>query len=333
MHTFKALLVAGLLVLAAAPVNAVVFKIATVSPDGSVWVKLLRKAASDITTRTEGRVTFKFYPGGIMGDDKAVLRKIRAGQLHGAILTAGGLNQTYTDLQVYTLPMMFNNFAEVDHVRSQMDALLLDGLRKKGFVGFGIAEVGFAYAMSEVQVSSVSQVRAQKVWIPDGDPGAEQAMSSFSISPIPLPLPDVLGGLQTGLINGVTVPPVLAIALQWHTQIQYVLDLPLMYVYGLLSVSERQFGKLGREDQELMTQTMADVVAQVNARSRRDHVQAVAVLKNLGLIWSSPSTTETMEWHTLAEKASANLVAEGTVSANLVTTMNDLLTDYRAGLD
>ncbi len=94
MLTFRGLLAVGLLVLAATPVHAVVFKIATVSPDGSAWMKLLREAASDITTRTEGRVTFKFYPGGIMGDDKAVLRKIRARQLHGAILTAGGLNQT-----------------------------------------------------------------------------------------------------------------------------------------------------------------------------------------------------------------------------------------------
>lgn len=333
MHTFRGFLVAGLLVLAAAPVNAVVFKIATVSPDGSLWVKLLREAASDITTRTEGRVTFKFYPGGIMGDDKTVLRKIRAGQLHGAILTAGGLNQTYTDLQVYTLPMLFNNFAEVDHVRSQMDVELLDGLREKGFVGFGIAEVGFAYAMSAVQVSSVAEVRAQKVWIPDGDPGAEQAMASFSISPIPLPLPDVLGGLQTGLINGVTVPPVLAIALQWHTQVQYVLDLPLMYVYGLLSVSERQYDKLSPADQELVAQRMTQVVTQVNARSRRDHVQAVDVLKQQGLVWSRPSATEIEEWRSLAVKASAVLVAEGTVSAELVTTVNDLLTNYRAGLD
>lgn len=333
MLTFKGLVAVGLLVLAATPVHAVVFKIATVSPDGSAWMKLLREAASDITTRTEGRVTFKFYPGGIMGDDKAVLRKIRARQLHGAILTAGGLNQTYTDLQVYTLPMMFNDLAEVDHVRSRMDVLLLEGLRKKGFVGFGIAEVGFAYAMSKAQVSSVAEVRAQKVWIPDGDPGAEQAMSAFAISPIPLPLPDVLGGLQTGLINGVTVPPVLAIILQWHTQVRYVLDLPLMYVYGLLTVSERQYSKLSEADQQLVAQRMGRVVEEVNASSRRDHMQAIAVLKNLGLVWSSLSAQETVEWRALADKASATLVAEGTVSAELVATMNTLLTDYRAGLD
>jgi TRAP-type C4-dicarboxylate transport system substrate-binding protein len=143
----------------------------------------------------------------------------------------------------------------------------------------------------------------------------------------------VFGGLQTGLINGVTVPPVLAIVLQWHTQVQYVLDLPLMYVYGLLTVSERQYRKLTADDQQLVAERMGRVVEEVNASSRRDHVQAIAVLKNLGLVWSSLSAEETGEWRSLADKASAALVTEGTVSAELVATMNTLLADYRARLD
>jgi hypothetical protein len=78
---------------------------------------------------------------------------------------------------------------------------------------------------------------------------------------------------------------------------------------------------------------MGRVVEEVNASSRRDHMQAIAVLKNLGLVWSSLSAEEAVEWRALADKASATLVAEGTVSAELVATMNTLLTDYRAGLD
>ena len=101
---------------------AATFKIATVSPDGSMWMRMLRRGAEEVSSRTEGRVAFKFYPGGVMGDDKAVLRKIRSGQLHGAVLTAGGLNQVYPDIQLYTLPMVFNDYEEVDFVRSSMEA-------------------------------------------------------------------------------------------------------------------------------------------------------------------------------------------------------------------
>ncbi len=188
------LLLAMLLV--SAPAAAVTFKVATVSPDGSMWMKLLRQGAAEIAERTDDRVNFKFYPGGVMGDDKAVLRKIRSGQLHGAVLTAGGLNQVYPDIELYGLPMVFNDTTEVDHIRGRMDDTLLSGLSAKGFVGFGIAEVGFAYAMSKERLATFEEVRAQKVWIPDGDPGAAARVASPAQDNLGSSVGDILSALQ-----------------------------------------------------------------------------------------------------------------------------------------
>ncbi len=233
-------------------------KIATLSPEGSVWMTLLREGAQQIESETAERVKFRFYPGGVMGDDKAVLRKIRWGQLHGAVITAGGLVQNYNDIGLYNMPMAFRSLEEVDYVRQRMDPVLMDGLESKGFVSFGIAEVGFAYAMSKAALSSVDDVQAQKVWVPDNDPGSARALAAFEIAPIPLSIADVLGGLQTGLINSVAVPPVGAIILQWHTQLEHVLDLPLLYIYGLLIVNKRQFERLSVEDQEVVRRVMGE---------------------------------------------------------------------------
>lgn len=313
--------------------HAVTFKVATVSPDGSMWMKELRAGASEVAQRTAERVSFKFYPGGVMGDDKAVLRKIRSGQLHGAVLTAGGLSQVYTDIQLYSLPMVFNDLAEVDFVRGRMDPLLMSGLREQGFVGFGIAEVGFAYAMSKTQVENFEEIRAQKVWIPDGDPGAEKAVLTFDITPIPLSIADVLGGLQTGLISSVAVPPVGAIALQWHTQLKYVFDLPLMYVYGLLMVRDRQFDSLDPADQAVVSEVMGRVVERVNAQNRIDHERAVEVLKSQGLVFSVPSQAEAKRWKELAEQASEGMISEGVISSALFEQLEVELAGYRGGLD
>ncbi len=312
---------------------AVTFKVATVSPDGSMWMKQLRAGAAEIAERTDGRVNFKIYPGGVMGDDKAVLRKIRSGQLHGAVLTAGGLNQIYPDIELYGLPMVFNDTAEVDHVRSRLDETLLAGLAEKGYVGFGIAEVGFAYAMSKVNVSTFEEVRAQKVWIPDGDPSAELAVRTFDISPIPLSIADVLGGLQTGLINTVAVPPVGAIALQWHTQLKHVFDLPLLYVYGLLAVRDRQFDRLEEADQMVVREVMGDVVRKVNTQNRIDHQRAVEVLSMQGLNFIEPIPAERARWISLADRASAEMISQGILSADLVEKLNGILVEYRDSLD
>jgi TRAP-type C4-dicarboxylate transport system substrate-binding protein len=324
----------GLLLLAAVGnAHAVVFKIATISPDGSLWMRALRQAAAEILERTEGRVTFKFYPGGVMGDDKAVMRKIRLGQLHGAVMTVGGLTRTYTDIQLYNMPMAFHSLGEVDYVRERMDPVLLAGLEERGFVAFGIAEVGFAYAMSMVRVTSVSEVQAQKVWVPSGDEGAQRTLVSFDVAPIPLSIADVLGGLQTGLINGVTVPPVAAIALQWHTQLDHVLDLPLMYIYGTFAVTGGQFRKLSVEDRSLVHKVLSDAVTDVNGRNRKDHERAVEVLQAQGLAWNVPQSEEVDEWQSYADQASLELVEAGIVSESLYLQLIQHLTDYRESID
>lgn len=333
MRIFSLLLSALLLLVLASPANAVVFKIATLSPDGSTWMKLLREAGDEIAEKTENRVTFKFYPGGVMGDDQAVLRKIRAGQLHGAVLTAGGLTQTYGDIQLYNLPMAFESMAEVDYVRERMDPSLFDGLRDNGYVGFGFAEVGFAYAMSKAEVRTLEEIRAQKVWVPEGDPGSELAISAFGVSPIPLSIADVLSGLQTGLINGVAVPPIAAIALQWHTQLSYALDVPLLYVYGLLAVQDRRFDRLSEADQDVFYSVMSNAVSQVNARSRVDHERAVEVLAQQGIQWNSPAEGQVSSWQETSAVAEEKLITEGVLSDEMVQTLRKHVADYRAALD
>ena len=158
-------------------------------------------------------------------------------------------------------------------------------------------------------------------------------MRTFDISPIPLSIADVLGGLQTGLVNTVAVPPVGAIALQWHTQLKYVFDLPLLYVYGLLTVRDRQFNRLEEADQAVVREVMGDVVVKVNAQNRTDHERAVEVLKMQGLNFNVPTSAERERWVGLADKASNEMITQGILSAELVETLNGMLSDYRASLD
>ncbi len=322
--------VAALGLLSAGAASAAALKIATLSPDGSLWMKLLRDGGKRVQAETEGRVSFKFYPGGVMGDDKAVLRKIRVGQLHGAVVTSGALVQTYPDIGLYSLPMAFRSGSEADYVRGRMDAQLLESLREKGFVAFGIAEVGFAHAMSRAVITSVEDARALKVWVPDNDPGSARAFGAFGIAPIPLPIADVLGGLQTGLIDSVATPPVAAIALQWHTQLDHVMDLPMVYVYGLLAVAGRAFERLVEADQAVVQRVMGGVVDEVNARSRSDHEQASAALRNQGLTWHRTAGAERREWQSLADVASRRMVEEGFISAGRYQEMLGHLETYRA---
>ncbi|MEM7001391.1 MAG: TRAP transporter substrate-binding protein DctP [Pseudomonadota bacterium] len=329
MSYFRTFFALGLSLLLVMPAHAVTLKIATLSPEGTGWMKVLRKSAANVEARTGGAVKFKFYPGGVMGDDKAVLRKMRIGQLHGAVLTSGGLVQNYKDISLYSLPMLFRNEAEVDYVRQAMDAELMAGLRKNKFVGFGFAEVGFAYPMMQQPATAVAQLRSRKVWTPDNDPASLQAYQAFQISPIPLPIADVLASLQTGLIDSIASPPIGAIALQWHTQVEHAIDLPLLYVYGLFALAEKPFARLSAEEQAIVEEELSAAVREVDATARDDHTKAKSVLTAQGIQWAVPSSPEQAEWQQLADAASQQMVDEGYLSSAAYQRILGLLKEYR----
>src|SRR5690606_7355182 len=190
---------AGLLV--ALPALGEELKVATIAPDGSHWMREMRAAAAEIKERTGGSVEIKFYPGGVMGNDAQVLRKIRIGQLHGGAFTAGGLAERYSGLNLYGIPLLFRSLDEVDYVREHLDPVLTAGLEEAGFVGFGFIEGGFARLMANHPVRGIEDMRRRKVWVPEGDPISFFAMEELGLSPVVLPVTDVLTGLQTGLLD------------------------------------------------------------------------------------------------------------------------------------
>lgn len=293
---------------------ATVFKIATLSPEGSFWMEKMRAGGLEVARQTQGRVQFRYYPGGVMGDDKAVLRKMRIGQLQGGAVVAGSLYDFFKDSQVYGLPMVFTSFAEVDHVRSHMDDLLLAGLEKGGIVCFGIAEGGFAYIMSREPVRTLDDLVQQRVWAPDNDPTTLKAVREFGITPIPLSLADVRASLQTGLINTVATPPIGAVALQWHTQVRYLLELPLFYIFGTMGVNTRDFRKLSPGDQAVTRAVMGRVFGEIDRQNRQDNVSAMETLRKQGIEFIRPSAQELAQWHAIGADAIRKVVEAGNIS-------------------
>lgn len=318
-----------LIVMLTGQAQAIQIKIATISPEGSVWMEKMREGAEELARKTNNRVEMKFYPGGVMGDDKAVLRKIRIGQLQGGAFVSGSLSQFYPDNQIYSLPLFFRSFKEIDYVREHMDQKIIDGFEKGGFVIFGIAEGGFAYVMSTVPIHSVDDMRQQKVWIPDNDSMILEAIKAFDIRPIPLSIADVRAGLQTSLINTVTTPPIGALALQWHTQIKYLMDEPFLYIYGVLAVDRKAFKRISTGDQQIFREIMGEVFKDLDRRNREDNIKAVEALRKQGIEFIKPSPEALKKWCKDASEVPNRLVKADRLSQEMVDTLENLLKEYR----
>lgn len=304
-------------------------KIATLSPDGSAWMISMKKAAKAIAEQTDNRVKVRFYPGGVMGNDASVMKKIRIGQLHGAALSGGALSDKAPDTQIYNLPLLFNNFEEIDYVRSKLDGDLEAQYLKAGFKTFGFAEGGFAYVMSKQPIADVSDLKQNKVWVPNNDPASESAAQTFEFSPIPLSLGDVLAGLQTGLINTISSSPIAAIALQWHTQVTHITDLPLLYFYGMLALDNKVFSKLKPEDQKVVEAEMRKAFAEIDKQNRKDNESAFAALQAQGIKLVKLSPEQVKGWEHKSTSSINEFLNKGGISQEAYQKIQTLLTDYR----
>lgn len=308
MKRFAALL---FLCLIAAPLQAQqTLRIATLAPDGSGWMKELRIAAAEVKTGTQGRVEVKFFPGGVMGSDAVVLRKMKLGQLQGGVLTSSELSEVYPDAPIYSLPFALRDWDQAARVRTRIDPLLAKGFEQRGLKMLGAANVGFAYMMGSKPIRSRADMGKIKLWVPQNDEIALRTFKIGGVSPVPLPLGDVFTSLQTGLVDTVANTPSGAVALQWHGRAKHIVDLPLSFVVGYMVLDLRAFQKLSPADQVLLIKAFNAAGARMDAAARRDNESALAAMRKQGAQMAPLDADETQRWRAVGTQAIRDMEAE-----------------------
>jgi TRAP-type C4-dicarboxylate transport system substrate-binding protein len=318
-----------LALLVAPSAQALDLKIATIAPEGTVWMKQMRDGSKQIKERTEGRVNFKFFGGGVIGNDKKVMRKIRIGQLHGGMFTPSSVADIYPDMQLYGMPLVFNSMAEVEYVRERMDSVLLAGLEEAGLVSFGFSDGGFARILSNTPITSVDSLKGRKVWVPEGDLITYNTMSALGLSPVTLAVTDVMTGLQTGLVDIVGSSPVGAVVMQWHTKVKYMTDFPLAYLMGYMVVDKKYFDKVSDADQQVVREVFGKVYAEFDRQNKLDDSAAFKALVDSGIEIVRPDEPEKENWRALVGASNLEMADRGVISRDLLDKMLVYIDEYR----
>jgi TRAP-type C4-dicarboxylate transport system substrate-binding protein len=262
---------------------AVLIKFATLAPEGSAWMKTMRQLDMDVREATQNRLGFKFYSGGVQGDEKDVLRKIRNGQLHGGGFTGYGLGSIAPAVRVLELPFMFENRDEIDFVRREMDSRFTALFKEQHMVFLGWADVGFINLFSNAPIRSPGDLQNLKMWIWSGDQLAELFFKAFGISPIPLSVPDVLTSLQMGVIDAVYSSPLACVATQWYTRVKFMTDIPITHSVGAVLVSEQALRSVSAEDAAALLRLSRSLLGELNEKTRVQNIEAVDVMKKEGI--------------------------------------------------
>lgn len=311
------------------PAFAQTLKVATLAPEGSDWMLALRTAGKEIESLTDGRVKLRLYGGGVQGSDQNVIRKMRVGQLHGMTTTGGGLGMLSPDAGLYSLPMMFRESAEVNYVRSRMDSELRQSLEDAGWVNFGFTFSGFAYLMSGQSIASLADLRKLKVWVPEDDRIGYNAIRTLGGAPVQMPMTDVLTGLETELLDTVVTSAVGAVVFQWHGQIGYITNLPLVYLYGALVIDERPFSRLRPGDQVVFREVMEEIHQYLDERGVADDLEYMSALLDAGVDLVNVEQTQIESWRGRVLSSNRRLAEQGVFSKSMLDRLESHLADYR----
>jgi TRAP-type C4-dicarboxylate transport system substrate-binding protein len=283
--------------------DTVVIKIGTLAPEGSSWVQTLNAINEEVSKKTANGVNLRIYPGGVLGDERDMLRKMVIGQIQGAALTSSSLSAIFNELDVFQIPFLFRNHNEVDEVIEKMDAFFRKGLEDNGYILAGWSEGGFVYLMSTVPVDTLDKLKKAKVWIWADAPMAKIIFNEAGISGIPLSVPDVLVGLQTGLVDVVYAPPSVAIALQWFTKIRYITDVPLIYLVGGVVIKKDVIQSIPAEQQQVLLESFRKHLEALKLELRKENQEALQVMVKHGAKLLKPTVAQVKEFQNLSAQA------------------------------
>jgi TRAP-type C4-dicarboxylate transport system substrate-binding protein len=277
-------LLLSLMLVCSSYVLAKELKIAAIAPKGTNWAKSLQQLADEVEEKTDGGITFKIYFGGTAGDEPDVLRKIRIGQLHGGVFTGKTLGDISKNVRVIETPFTFFSDREKASKALKTMAPYFDKeLKKKKFTALGYYEIGQVYLVSNKKVTNLEELKGIKVWSWEGDEVINAMIKSLELVSVPLSLPDVLPSLSTNIINAAYAPPLGIIALQWHSQIKYLVDFPTAFSMGALIIGDRGLKGVSEEHMKILKEVSKKYVAKANEWAENDNKEGLAILKQLGV--------------------------------------------------
>jgi len=333
-HRFKVgawILFAALLPFCAgAATTTHVLKFATLAPPGSTWMNILEEWGQAVKTRSEGRLVFKFYPGGVQGDEPDVLKKMRFNQLQGGAFTGHGIGRMYSPARVLELPFLFRDVEETDFVREHFTPQFKQGFRDNGYELLGWMEIGFIHMFSTEPIRSLDDMRSRRVWLWQGDPMGRAFFQASGISPVPLSIVDVYTSLSTGLIDTVYAPPLGAIAMQWFTKTKYINSVPLTNGMGGLIVTRRFFNGLPDDLKALLRETGDGTGKKLIAETRVDNARSIEQLKQRGLTFVDPDESMSdAELLAIRNRAAEELIKSDYIPSSVFEKTRELLDQYR----
>ena len=255
-----------------------VVKLATLAPEGTEWHGMLLDMGQEWKKSSKKSVHLRVYPGGVIGDERDMVRKMRIGQIHAAAITTEGLSEIVPDFSAYYVPLAFQNSEDVMSVTESLLPSLEKKLEEQGFKLLHIGELGWAYWFTSKPIKTPNDLKSMKIFTWAGDFKWERLWEKAGYNPVPLASVDILSGLQTGLINSFSTIPLYALSQQSFGIAKHMLDLKWGVLMAGIVIDNRVWSRISKkyhDDLINITKSIQNKQKNLNANAEKESIQAM----------------------------------------------------------
>ena len=262
----------------ASPRAAHQLRIATLAPRQSELGKTFQQLRKDLRELTEGQVELKMYDGGVAGDEMTVVRKMRVGQLDGALLTSTGLGALVPQVLVLQAPGLISSYPELDDVREKLGPDFEALFDKAGYELISWGDSGQIRIFSKHKIQHPSDLKGARPWVWRGSPTMKAFIEAAGANGVTMGLPEVYSALQTGMVDTVISSSIGVLAFQWHTRLKTMTKPGGGIVVGAYVIKKDRLAALPKAARDYIVKSAIDHAAEFREGGRRLDKEASEVL-------------------------------------------------------
>lgn len=306
-------------------------RFATLVPRGSLYHRVLLEVGEAWRHATGSDAAFTVFTDGVQGDELDIVRRMRIGQLNGAMISVVGLNGIEPGVSALQfMPLMFRSWDEVDAVSQRLRPMLEKRIAERGFIVLYWGEAGWVRFFTRTAAVRPTDFRKLKIFSWSGSPAQVELMRALGYRPVVLETADILPGLQTGLIDAVPVIASYALASQIDAIAPYMLDMRWVPIVGAAVVTRQAWDGMTPAAQQAVREASAQAAATLRAERERADQAAIAAMRTRGLHVQTLTADGQAEWQQLVASAYPH-VRGGMVPADVFDLVQQTLTDFRSG--
>jgi len=278
-------------------------RIGTLVPKNSLYhQQLLEMGEAWRNAQGEG-AKFVVFTDGSQGGEAELARRMRIGQLQGALLSVVGLREIEPSISaLQNLPLLFRSWDEVDYVREKMRPAMEKRFLDKGFVVLGWGDAGWVRFFSKAPAFGPEDFKGMKFFAWGSEPEQQAIMKSLGYTPVPLETADILPSIQTGMINVVPSTPYFALATQIYNTAPNMLEINWAPIVGAMVVTKKAWDEMSPAAQTALRAAGEKAGVEMRNKARKEVDEAVDAMKKRGLAVNKPSAAQLREWSELADK-------------------------------